>query len=361
MPTMEGMKRRRGRPKLKLVVEAAQAAELRRRFRSCPDPKEKERLQTVLLALTGNYTHQQIAETVGRARSLIQQWVDRFEAGGLTELLRRGKAPGKPSELQQPEVQQALSKGLREGRWLTARQLAAWLRETHGIDRKARSLYYWLGKAGGVLKVPRPVHIKRDDAAAAEFQAHLYEKLCELDLPADRPVRVWVVDESRYGLHSFTRRCWSLRGVRVVKPSQQKYQWGYVYGALEVVEGHAEFRFMPSVNLSFLGDFLKQVAASAPEAEHVVIWDQAGFHPSPESPSLPAHIHLLPLPPYSPELNPVEKLWDVIKDALANRVFGALGRLERVLAESLRPYWTDTEMTRRLVGEGWMHTQANAS
>jgi transposase len=346
---------------LKIAVSEAEKEELRERRKTCDDTRQQARLQAAWLATTGEYTHQQIAEAVGRARSTIQVWVNQFEAGGITALLARKKAPGRTSPLQSLTVQAALARGLRTGQWLTAPQLAAWLRKEHGIERRAKSLYYWLGKSGGALKVPRPVHVKRNPAAAAEFQAHLYDKLGKLTLPGDRPIRIWVVDESRYGLHSFTRRCWGLRGIRIVKPSQQKYQWGYVYGALEVVSGRTEFRFMPSVNLEFMRDFLAQLVTNDPLAEHVVIWDQAGFHQRPGDSSLPEHIHLLPLPPYSPELNPVEKLWDVIKDGVANRVFSALGRLESALTEALRPFWTSPERTRQLVGDGWLHVQANAS
>lgn len=73
------------------------------------------------------------------------------------------------------------------------------------------------------------------------------------------------------------------------------------------------------------------------------------------------HIHLLPLPPYSPELNPVERLWDIMKDRIANRVFPTLTTLEDQLSEALRPYWEDRSKVLDLVGLGWLHSQANAS
>ena len=92
----------------------------------------------------------------------------------------------------------------------------------------------------------------------------------------------------------------------------QCYAWEYVYGALEVLEGGAPFRFMPSVNLDFSRDFLRQLAASDPAAKHVVIQDQAGFPLRAGGPGLPDRIHLLPWPPYSPELNPIEGLWDQV-------------------------------------------------
>ena len=252
----------------------------------------------------------------------------------MSGLLERKSAPGKSSELQRPEVQAQLQAGLKTGRWRTAAQIATWLWQTHGIKRAAGSLYYWLGKVGGTLKVPRPAPTEQNPAAQAEFKAHLLEKLQALPVPADKLVKIWVADECRVGLHTFTRRCWGLRGQRVVVPKQQCYQWEYVYGAVEVVAGETQFQFMPTVGLDLSSGFLAQIAQSDPGAEHIVIWDGAGFHPTPAAHSLPARIHLLPLPPYSPELNPVEGLWDQIKDCLCNRVFPTLDDLEQALSDA---------------------------
>ena len=142
---------------------------------------------------------------------------------------------------------------------------------------------------------------------------------------------------------------------------EQRYEWEYVYGAVEVVEGRAEFQFLPSVSLELSGGFLQQLADSDVHAEHVVIWDQAGFHHTPQDTRLPPRIHLLPLPPYSPELNPVERMWDIMKDTIANRVFPTLTSLEARLTDALRPFWEDRARVLDLVGLGWLHAQANAS
>lgn len=348
-----------GRPKLKLVVSAPQLEELREALKEATDPRQRDRVQAIHLATTGRHTHEEIGLLLGRARSTVQLWVEQYETGGLPGLLARKAAPGKTSELQRPQVQAQLQAGLQAGRWRTAGQIAAWLAQTHGIKRAAGSLYYWLGKVGGTLKVPRPAHTEQNPAAQAEFKAHLLEKLQALALPADRPVKIWVADECRVGLHTITRRCWGLRGQRVVAPKQQCYQWEYVYGAVEVVTGATQFQFLPSVNLDLSGGFLAQILASDPTAEHVVIWDGAGFHPKAPT-KVPAHLHLLPLPPYSPELNPVEGLWDQLKDALCNRVFATLDALDLVLTDALRPFWENPQRALSLVFD-WMHTQANAS
>ena len=113
---------------------------------------------------------------------------------------------------------------------------------------------------------------------------------------------------------------------------------GYVYGGLEVMEGRSEFLYMPTVNLHLSGEFLRQISRSEPDAEHVVVWDGAGFHQKKDLEGLPENIHLIALPPYSPELNPIEQLWDQVAVAYANRVYETLEEIEEDITEALRPF-----------------------
>lgn len=341
-------------------MSAEELAELKQRIRAATDTRDKERLQVVLWATSGQQTLDELARLAGRARSTIQVWLDDFTAGGLPKLLERAAPPGKPSPVAAPKVQAQLQAGLKDGRWRTAGQVAAWLKEAHGIERAAKSLYYWLGKVGGALRVPRPCHVKQDPVATAAFRTELEANLEKLNLPKNRAVKIWVADESRFGLHTQSRRCWALRGQRVVLAREQRYEWEYVYGAVEVVEGLAQFQFLPSVSLELSRGFLQQIADSDPQAEHVVIWDQAGFHPRPEDAALPARIHLLPLPPYSPELNPVEGLWDQTQDVICNQHFADLDQLEEALTQALRSFWETPARALSLVHH-WLHDQANVT
>lgn len=348
------------RKRTKLAMSEAEAAQLKNQIRSATDSRDKERLQVVLWATSGQHSLDELARLVGRARSTIQIWLDHFTAGGLAKLLKRASPPGPTSPVAAPKVQAQLQAGLKAGHWRTAGQVAAWLQEAHGIKRATKSLYYWLGKVGGALRVPRPCHVKQNPEAVAAFRAELEQNLEKLHLPKDRAVKIWVADESRFGLHTQSRRCWALRGQRVVRAQAQRYEWEYVYGAVEVVEGLAQFQFLPSVSLELSRGFLRQIAESDPHAEHVVIWDRAGFHPRTGDAQLPARIHLLPLPPYSPELNPVEGLWDQTQDVTCNRHFADLDQLEEALTRALRPFWETPARALSLVHH-WLHTQANAT
>lgn len=348
------------RKRTKLSMSPEELAQIKEAMRSVADPRDKERMQVVLWATSGQHSLAALAALANRARSTIQIWLADFTEGGLDRLLEREAGPGKPSPVAKPKVQEQMQEGLKAGKWRTAGQVADWLRETHGIKRAAKSLYYWLGKVGGALRVPRPSHVKTDPAASAAFRDGLEQSLAKLDLPKDRPVKIWVADEARFGLHTQNRRCWALRGQRVVLAREQRYEWEYVHGAVEVVQGLAQFQFLPSVSLVLSRGFLQQIAGSDEQAEHVVIWDQAGFHPRSTDAALPARIHLLPLPPYSPELNPVEGLWDQLRDATCNRHFAGLDQMEEALTQALRPFWETPARVLSLVHH-WLHDQANAT
>lgn len=73
-------------------------------------------------------------------------------------------------------------------------------------------------------------------------------------------------------------------------PYQTQYQWGSVYGAADLVSGEVEFLFLPTVTKPASQLFLEQLVATAPQAIHVVRWDQAGFHSTPEDHQIPQQV-----------------------------------------------------------------------
>lgn len=154
---------------------------------------------------------------------------------------------------------------------------------------------------------------------------------------------------------------WSLKGVRATAPSRRSFKFGYVYGALQVGGSGSEFLLTPHLNKEWDRYFLKQISERDPYAVHVVIGDGAGFHHRQEAHGVPDNVRILTLPPYSPELNPVEKLWDVIKDGICNRDWPNLDALEEALITRLKPYWEDSRRVMSLIGSGYLLSELNAS
>jgi transposase len=350
------------RPKIKLVDET-QRQELKAALAAATDPALQVRLQAVRLAYTGQLSLAEIAETVGRARSKVAEWIRRFRRGGVATLHLKPRGGARAGTTKVDAGTQAeLLAGLRAGRWKRAKEIKRWLAQERKVTLKLGGVYSWLRRHGAKPKVPRKSHAKKDPAKTAAFQTNLVAELTALGLPPQSRVRLWVADEHRYGLISVLRKVWALRGARPTAPYHTKYQWGYLYSALEVAGEHrAEAMFADSVSLGMSQGFLAQVAATDPQAEHIVIWDQAGFHEKTGSTAVPPRVHILSLPPYSPELNPVEKLGDLIKDRIGNTVWLDLEAIEAAITEELRPIWQLPERVRALIGEGWLLDQANAT
>lgn len=317
----------------------------------------------IKLGLEGKLDLEEIAERVGCARSGIQRWFNAYRTGGIEGLLTRksGAVGRKASAKITDEIGEQIKQKLEDGDWRTAGQAEQWLKLEHGVELGKGSIYYVLGKFEGRLKVPRPVHRKKDHERAERFKETLCDQLIDLQISEDKEVRFWVQDEMRYGLHTLVRRAWGLKGVRIVKTAQQKYEWGYTFGALEVGgNSDAEFSYLPTVSKEATQHHLEQISRSDESSVHVLIWDGAGFHHHDLDPDVPDNIRLIRLPPYSPELNPIEKLWDITKDTICNLLFDTLDELEDKITECLQSYWENKELVKSLVGDGWMLGEINA-
>jgi transposase len=338
----------------------AKIEELKAAWREHTEAWARQRLMVLKLVGQHELSAEQIAVAVGVGRSTVFRYLDKFVAGGVAGLLHR-EYKGGPVPTLQGADREAFLEQLRQGRFRRAKEAQAWIKARTRTELALSSVYTLLGKAGGVLKVPRKTHAKKDAAKAEAFKTELASRLGEASAGADQPVRLWVLDEHRYGLLPVIRRCWALRGVRVHVPYATRYQWGYLHEALEVDgENRIELLFTPAIDQDIHAAFLLQISRSDPAARHIIIQDQAGFHLKADDPRLPANVRLVPLPPYSPELNPVEKLGDLVKDAISNRLFTALRPLEDAILAELEPLRQNRERVADLIGQGWLSDQANA-
>lgn len=343
------------------ALGAAKAAELDAAWREHTMAWARQRLLVLRLVAQHELNAAQIAAAAGVARSTVFRYLDNFLVGGVAGLLHREHQGGTAPTLAGAD-HAAFVEQLRLGKFRRAKEAQAWIKARTQRALALSSVYALLGKAGGVLKVPRKTHAKKDAAKAEAFKQELPAKLDAATAEAaGRPVRLWVLDEHRYGLLPVIRRCWALKGVRVHVPYATRYQWGYLHEALEVDgKNRAELLFTPAIDLDIHALFLTQIGQSEPTALHVVIQDQAGFHLRAGDPRLPANVRLVPLPPYSPELNPVEKLGDLVKDAICNRLFKELRVLEDAILAELEPLRQSGARVAQLIGEGWLLDQANA-
>lgn len=158
----------------------------------------------------------------------------------------------------------------------------------------------------------------------------------ELKALADRPnvIEVWAQDEARMGLLPIVRRVWAPRGKRPLALSRRRYQWLYLYAFVHPQSGRTEWLILPTVNAEVferaLMEFAKAIDAG-PNKHVILVIDQAGWHRA--AIRCPEGIELFFLPPYSPELQPAERLWPLLHEVMANQTINTLEDLDRILGE----------------------------
>jgi transposase len=130
---------------------------------------------------------------------------------------------------------------------------------------------------------------------------------------AGKPVEVWFQDEARVGQQGTLTRVWARRGSRPRAPRDRRYAWAYLFGAVCPERAVSAGLVLPYVNAGATGLHWAEIARHvAPGAHAVVVLDGAGWHAAGDL-AVPDNLTLLPLPPYSPELNPVENVWEYLR------------------------------------------------
>jgi transposase len=161
----------------------------------------------------------------------------------------------------------------------------------------------------------------------------------------DKRVEVWFQDEARFGQQGTVSRKWAPTGSRPPAVKQTQYDWLYVLGAVCPASGQTVGMISPYMDAAMINLFLEQMSRQIAPGVHVVLlWDQAGFHRAGQVKS-PPNITLLPLPPYSPELNPVENLWHYLRSHhWSNREYADYDALSDAACQAWRDTCLDTEL-----------------
>ena len=148
-------------------------------------------------------------------------------------------------------------------------------------------------------------------------------------------------DEARFGRMVRIRRCWAPSPERPVVDNGYEREFQYVYGAVSPMEGELDWMTCRQMNTERMTAFLAQVSAAHPDDFIVMVVDGASSHVA-KALVVPENIRLLRLPPYAPELNPQEHVWDELREKeFPNRVFADLGSVIRQLETGL-PGWPPT-------------------
>lgn len=163
-------------------------------------------------------------------------------------------------------------------------------------------------------------------------------------------------DEARFGRMAKPRRCWAPKPCRPVMLNGYEREFVYAYGAVSPREGDLDWKMCAQMNTPRMSEFLAQVSQHYPDDFIVMIVDGASSHRGKDL-VVPENIRLLPLPAYSPELNPQEHLWDELREKeFPNRVFDSLTGVKKQLRSGLTRLARDRIRLRSITAWPWIVT-----
>jgi len=166
-------------------------------------------------------------------------------------------------------------------------------------------------------------------------------------------VDIWFQDETRVGQQGGITRMWAEKGTRPRAIRQQQFEYSYLFGAACPATGKAVGLVLPCVNTEAMKLHIEVIAECVPEGRHaVVIVDGAGWH----SPALNTDkVTLLKLPPYSPELNPIEQVWQWLKQKwLSNRAYQDYEAIVDACCKAWNQFATNEATVRKLCRREWV-------
>ncbi len=161
-------------------------------------------------------------------------------------------------------------------------------------------------------------------------------------------------DEARFGRISQCRRCWHKKPMRPMVKAMLTHEYTYAYGAVSPLDGKFDSLVLPQVNGQWMQVFINEMACRYAHENIIMVVDGAGWHKS-KALQLPENLRLHFLPPYSPELNPQEHLWDELREKhFHNRAFDSMDVLEDELIAGLRALEDDSQRVISIAGWAWI-------
>lgn len=266
------------------------------------------RLKMLRLLKAGTFrSGSALAPVLGYSKRQLKRWFDAYREGGLEGLLDR-RSPGGSTERVTPEAWADLEQTMIEEEIPHLEDAWRYLAEKHNIQYANVTSISSLSQRRGVkLKTGCKQNHKADREAQAAFKNRLAAAI--KDASEEKPdeedrarVRFFAMDEARFGLKVWHRRRWCPKGHRPPWMVEDRYEWTWLYAAVEPATGESFCLYMPNLDGLCFEVFFQKCREAYPEDKIVLVMDGAGGHRN-KSVQWPEGIEGWRLPAYSPELN----------------------------------------------------------
>lgn len=168
---------------------------------------------------------------------------------------------------------------------------------------------------------------------------------------------MWFQDEARIGQQGTLTRIWADRGSRPRAPRDTRYKWAYIFGAVCPERGATAALVMPNADTEAMNAHLVEISKTVAEGAHaILVLDGAGWHGS-KALCIPENITLVLLPPYAPELNPIENVWAYLRaNRLAISVFETYDEIVERCCDAWNFFANDTDAVKSITTREYAKT-----
>ncbi|QFU24040.1 IS630 family transposase [Shewanella sp. YLB-09] len=343
---------------LYLALKNYTAEEILALSRAEKDPRKRIRLLAVSLFLEG-HNRTEVTKRLKVARASVNAWVSKYLTYGLKGLdAKRNK--GRDSYLTTKQKQQLIeyieAQSMRtSGGRLTGDAILKYIQLQFNVDYHPNAIYKLLDTLNFSWITSRSMHPKQSAEAQMAFKKFQLETI--LNIPGsvglDR-VDIWFQDEARFGQQNSTTRLWARKGTRPRAVRQQQFEYVHFFGAVCPETGETEAIIAPYLSKDIMRQHLSLIAKRTKPGRHaVVVMDGAGWHTNDIADEF-INLSIIKLPPYSPELNPVEQVWSWLRQRhLANRSFKGYEDIVDACSIAWNSFISDTKRVMSLCRRDW--------
>ena len=185
----------------------------------------------------------------------------------------------------------------------------------------------------------------------------MFGKISELEeycTQVNKSFRLMFQDEASFGRINKPKRCWCGEGIRPTVPCHRVREYTYAFGAVSPLDGGMVSLVLPKCNTQCMTIFLDEVSKQYPDDYILMIADNAPWHKS-NGLVVPKNMEIFPLLPYTPELNPIEMIWDEIREKFfKNKLFKTLNAVTDKLCEAIVHLIDNKNIVKSITGWEWI-------
>lgn len=322
------------------------------------DPKIKIKLQALHHLQSGKKIID-VADIVLVGERTVRSWLMsfvEFDYEGLIERIGRGRKPRLSSnEEERFKDELDLLQESRSGGRIVAQDIKDFLADKFDCNYSISGVYALLDRLNIVWISGRSKHPKHSEEAIKQFKETFPEELEKIQLNySDNKIEVWWQDESRIGQQGSLSRVWAAKGTRPRVIRQKQFISTYIFGAVCPSKDKGCGLILPEANTGMMQIHLDMISENIDEkCIGLILMDRASWHTT-EALLIPENIRLMPLPPYSPELNPMEQVWQQLrKIKLSNTCFENYEHIVNTCCEAWNTFCDEEGNIHRLCSRDW--------